>query len=302
MPSRPIKGLVTANTFIPVSSDIVFGINTNNSVDFGDYQLIESNRLFTSAQGQFGSNLRIGAKLLSPGVPTLSPTNNPGDPYDVSSFICTVDFTYQNIDPVSHDYHFRVRFYNDPFRTQLIHTFFSGNDQTGWAVGSGSNNIFPATGVNIGSGGKRNIAFAPLEMVETTQRWYITIDAYNGTNFETVSDNKSFICSTCNLVNESGLVAEYYKSGLPTLTSVPQFGPFTPDHVIVESQISFALINGTEWVTMAGNTLTGFFTNYAAKFKGKVQAPLAGTYTFALQSDDGSRVVIDGVEIIDHDM
>jgi len=82
LPSRPVKGIMTTNTFIPVSSDVVFGIDTSDSVDFGDYQLIEANRLFTASQGQFGSNFRIGAKLLSPGIPQLNPSNNPGDPYD----------------------------------------------------------------------------------------------------------------------------------------------------------------------------------------------------------------------------
>ena len=301
LPSRPIKGLMTANTFIPVSSDIVFGIDTKNNTDFGDYQIIETNRLFTTEQGQFGANIRIGAKFLTPGIPQLQPTANPGDPYDESSFVCTVPFTYENIDSESHDYHFRVRFYNDPFRTQLIHTFFSANDQTGWQVADGDQNIFPASGVTIGSNKTKMITFEPLDAVESNQRWFIVVDAYNGTVFETVSDNKSFICSPCNIENEAGLTAEYYKTGLPTLTTIPEFKSFTPDFVFTENEVSFPIIVGGEWTSTTGGTLSNYFENYAIKFKGRIHAPITGTYQFALQSDDGSRLFVDGFEVIDHD-
>ncbi len=301
LPSRPIKGLITANTFIPVTADIIFGIETKNTSDFGDYQIIEPNRLFTTEQGQFGANIKIGAKILSPGVPQLQPTNNPGDPYDASSFVCTIDFTYDNIDSESHDFHFRARFYNDPFRTQLIHTFFSGNDQTGWQTGLGAVGIFPATGLTISSGGSSTISFTPLDMVETNQRWFIIIDAFDGSVFETVSDNMSFICSACNLVNEDGIQAEYYKTGLPTLTEIPEFQSFTQDFVFTETHLSFPVITDQEWTSTAGPTLTNYFQNYAIKFKGRLQAPIAGTYNFAIQSDDGSRLFLDANEVIDHD-
>ncbi len=296
VPSRPVKGLLTANTFIPISSDVVFGINTNNSADFGDYQIIEPDRLFTSAQGQFGTNIRIGAKLLSPGIPQLNPTNNPGDPYDSSSFICIVSFNYQNIDSTSNNYHFRTRFYNDPFRTQLVHTFFSGSDQTGWSHGSGSN-IFPATGLTMASNDTQSITFTPGESVSPTQRWYVTIDAFNGSFFETVSTDKSFICATCNIVNEPGLTAEYYKTGLGTLTSIPDFSQFTPDVVCLEPTIDFSLIE-TPWIPGGDCNLIDFEQNFAIRFIGKVQAPVTGTYTFILGSDDGSRLIINGFEII----
>lgn len=296
LPSRPIKGLLTANTFIPVSSDIVFGVTTNNSADFGDYQVIEPNRLFTTAQGQFGSNLRIGAKLLSPGLPQLVPTNQPGDPYDASSFVCTIDFTYTNLDTSSLNYDFRIRFYNDPFRTQLIHTFYSGNDQTGWTTG-GSSNVFPAGGLSIGAGDSANVAFTPGTTVATSQKWYVTVDAWNGTFFETVTDNQSYICATCNLTNEPGLIGEYYKTGLSSVSEVPDFSLLTPDHVCIESSIDFPLTTAA-WESTGCGTLAGYEDSFAARFRGRIQAPVEGEYTFILSSDDGSVLFIDGVEIV----
>ena len=300
MPSRVIKGELTANTFIPVSADIVFGINTKNSVDFGDYQIIEPNRLFTSSQGQFGEDFRIGAKLLSPGIPQLSETNAPGDPYDSATFVCTVSFSYENSDITSNDFHFRVQFYNDPFRTQLIHTFFSGNDQTGWSHGSGEN-TFPATGLTVAPSASKTIKFEPLENIEANQRWYVTISAWDGMFFETVLDDRSFICSACNITNEANLVSEYYLTGLPaSLTSVPKFSSFTPDFTLLENNIVFVETFGN-WTTTKGQVLSGFTENFAARFIGKIQAPTAGSYTFETQSSDGVILFIDSEEVINND-
>jgi len=300
MPSRVVKGILTANTFVPVSSDVVFGINTKNSTDFGDYQIIEPNRVFTTTQGQFGEDFRIGAKLLSPAIPQLTATSDPDNPYDASSYTCSVDFTFTNTDVIYQNFHFRIRFYNDIFRTQLIHTFFSGNDQTGWSYGSGSNN-FPATGITVGSLESATVSFEPLDNVESNQKWYITIESYDSSTFDTLEDNTSYICSACNIVNESNLISEYYLTGLPeTLTSVPQFSSFTPDYSLLENNISFSS-TFDNWVTSKGQTLSGFVDNFAARFIGKIQAPVSGLYTFELQSSDGSILFIDGEEIINHD-
>lgn len=300
MPSRVTKGLLTANTFIPVSADIVFGINTKNSVDFGDYQIIEPNRLFTSSQGQFGEDFRIGVKMLSPGIPQLSETTAPGDPYDSATFVCSVDFSYTNSDITSDEFHFRVQFFNDPFRTQLIHTFFSGNDQTGWSHGSGDN-TFPANGLTVGPSLSKTVKFEPLDRIESNQRWYVTVSAWDGSFFETVLDDKSYICSVCNITNETNLISEYYRTGLPSdLTSVPQFSSFTPDFTLLENNVVFAETFGN-WTTTKGQVLSGYTDNFAARFHGKIQAPAAGSYTFELQSSDGSILFIDSEEVINND-
>ncbi len=304
LPSRPIKGLLTSKTYMPVSSDVVFGINTKNSTDFGDYQIIEPNRLFSTVQGQFGSNLRIGAKLLSPGLPQISPSNNPGDPYDASSFVCNIEFDYENISGSSKDYHFRVRMYNDPFRTQLVHTFFTGNDQTGWSYDGGSSNTFPAGGLTINNGQTRTVSFEPLDEVDRDQRWYIDVDAKStdsGSEYEIVVNDMSYICSSCNIAYSSGLVAEYYNiAGF--VFEIPDFSLINPDYVVTDSTINFTEIGGpSEWVTSQGQTLTGFNYGFAVRWRGVLFISASGIYSFAMTSNDGSNLYIDKAKIISND-
>jgi hypothetical protein len=299
LPSRPIKGLLTANTYIPVTADVIFGINTKDSVNFADYQIIEPNRLFTTVQGQFGKNMRIGVKLLSPAIPQISATTTSDDPYDAGSYTCDVSFDYTNLDIVSKDLHFRVRFYNDLYRTQLIYTFFSGNDQTGWSYGSGDN-TFPSGGVSVGASVTQSVSFSPIDQVASNQKWYLTIDSFDGSDFETVSNDKSYVCSSCNIVHEERLTADYYRAGLPTLTTVPLFKSYTPDYSVLEDNIDFSETS-SEWETTLGQTLTDYTTNFAARFQGKIQAPITGTYEFQLISSDGSILMINSEEVIDHD-
>jgi hypothetical protein len=301
LPSRPVKGLLTANTYIPISSDIIFGINTKNTTDFADYQVIEANRLFTVPEGQYLPNLRIGARLLSPSLKTLQAIEDPYDPYLGTSYICAIDFNFTNTDATSHDYHFRVKFFNDPLRTQLVHTFFSGNDQTGWMIEGGANNTFPATGLTIGAGSSQRIIFTPATLVEENQRWYISIDSFDGLDFAVVDETANYACSTCYVVNEPKLVAEYYQTGLPELSAIPVFGRYTPDHVLLEDQISFPTRNGQSWVTTDGQLVEGYQEDFAIRFRGRIQITVPGTYTFYLSSDDGSRLYIDGTEVIDND-
>lgn len=304
LPSRPIKGVLTANTYIPVSSDIVFGVNTKDSVDFGDYQIIEDNRLFTTTQGQFGSDLRIGAKLLSPGLPQLQPTNNPGDPYDASSFICTIEFDYENIGPTDKNYDFRVRFYNDLFRTQLGHTFFSGNDQSGWSYSGGADDVFPSDGLLITSGSTRSIEFVPMG-ISQNQKWYITVEAIStdvGAYYESILDNTSFICAACNVDYIAGLTARYF-CGLPgPLEEMPIFSSFTPSHIGTEPVINFPAHNGG-WRSgdPSLGTMNDCWDNFAARFQGSIYCPVTGEYTFAIESDDGSKLFIDNEILIDND-
>lgn len=294
LPSKPIKGLLTTNTFIPVTADIIFGINTNNSVDFADYQIIEPNRLFTVENNQLGSNLRIGARLLSPGI--FNPSTS--DPYVENTYICTIDFDFSNFGPDTLLYHFRVRFYNDPNRTQLIHEFYSGNDQTGWSTGS-QQNSFPSTGLSIGSMGSSNIQFVPESILESNQVWYLKIEAWNGSEFETVSSDTTFICSNCHITHELGLIAEYYNTGLATeLVELPNFASLIPTFTLLDDNIAFGVSSGA-WITSQdyNTNLTG---RMAARWRGKIQIPVSGGYTFRLTSTDGSQLLIDSEIVIDN--
>lgn len=297
LPSRPIKGLVTANTYIPVAADIIFGITTKNTTNFADYQVVEVNRLFQTKNAQFEPNLRIGARLLSPAVKSTSEPSD--DPYETDWHNCSIIFTYTNNDLSSHDYHFRIKFYNDIDRTQLIYTFFTGNDQTGWQVNNHVSDIFPAIGLSIIPGSHESITFVPVDLVESNQRWYLIIEAYDGSSFEIITSTDSYVCATCKLTTENKLIAEYYQTGLPVLTAIPTFSQYTPDYVILENEIDFFTVG--EWISTNGTILSGYSQNYAVRFRGKIHAPNAGTYVFYLTSCDGSRLYMNGIEILDND-
>lgn len=309
LPGRPIKGLLTANTFIPVSADVVFGVNTNDSVDFGDYQIIEPNRLFTTANGQFGNNLRIGAKLLSPGLFLLNSEDSadPYDPYASNTFVCDISFSYQNNGANTHDYDFRIRFYADSFRTQLIHTFYSGNDATGWSVDGDGLNVFPSTGLEIEPNQSKLVTFTPDTLVEQTQRWYLIVDSYDGTSFTTLDDTSTFVCNACNIVNEPGIIAEYYydRPGEPALgflSAIPTFADFTPGLVTVENNVNFGPFatqqTNTTWITTTG-TNTGLRQRFAIRMRGKLKVPLTGEYTFRLIADDGAILYINRSTVVE---
>jgi hypothetical protein len=300
MPSRPVKGILQANTYIPVSSDIVFGVSTKDSVDFADYQIVEIGRLFNIQDAEFGNNLRVGAKLLSPSIPQLLPSSDPYDPYDTRSYICTIDFDHTNNSGGQKWYHFRIKFFNDPTRTQLGHTFFTGNDQTGWSVASSGSNTFPAIGVGMNDGVTRAVSLEPLDSVESNQRWYITVEAYDGSTWETIIDDRSYICEECNILSRSGIIAEYFQTGLPVLTTMPELRLYTPDHTLVEDNVNFGL-STTAWTTTRGQVLAGFEDNFAVRLRGKLSVPTAGEYTFRVRAKDGCKLFVDDTEIVDHD-
>jgi len=188
--SRVKSGLLTDNHVIPVNADIIYGINTKNSVDFSDYQIIEPNRLFTTDAKQFGNNLRIGIKIISPSLPL--PVSE--DPYNSITHVCNIGFNFKNDTSSNKTYDFRVRFYNDVNRTQLTYSFFSGNNQTGWTYGVNSN--FPSTGLPISAGSTTAVSFVPGNTLGS-QVWYLVIDAFDGSDFGTVNDNSSYVCSSC---------------------------------------------------------------------------------------------------------
>jgi len=305
LPSRVRKGVLTANTFIPVSADIIFGINTTNSIDFSDYQTIEQDRLFTTDLKQFGKNLRIGAKIISPPAPQIEPDVSPYDEYGstVENNKCTVKVEFTNLTGGTSDFHFRVQFYTDSARSQLAHEFFSGNDQTGWTQNLQLGPVFPAIGVTEASGGSRVIYFTPFDNVQTNKKFYLKIHSYdiNGQSFDLISESDTYTCLNCAVTFELGLTAEYYRTGLSSLVAVPDFSDFTPNEIITESNINFALKNGGTWTTRSGQSLSGFTDNFAARFRGKINIPIEGEYEFELTSDGGSVLFIDNSIIIDHD-
>ena len=64
LPSNLKSGIITANTVIPIGTEIIFGVNTNKSANWKDYQIVDLNKSFTIKDNE-GDNLKIGARLIS---------------------------------------------------------------------------------------------------------------------------------------------------------------------------------------------------------------------------------------------
>ena len=316
------SGILTSRTVLPVSSDVVFGINTENSIDFAEYQIIDENKLFNVIKTD--TNLRVGIKFISPSASTLVPeTFDEYGPYNTNLYINTVNFVYQNggaddtfnfkitfysdinlteekfsadtsdavtyfsadsedfpagglaissgdestilyavpssanlvcntyyfvkievcdsavvcsvaqndwsfikgcspsyVDDIafiftnttgsSHNYDFRIRFYSDPERTNLLLTKFSGNNQSEW---SADGNSYPSGGYPINNGFSAAINFNPDlsgDDFSAQTFYYLTIDSFDGSSFDTVSSDFTFIIQD---FNELIYCGEY--SGVP---------------------------------------------------------------------------------------
>ena len=56
-----------------------------------------------------------------------------------------------------------------------------------------------------------------------------------------------------------------------------------------------------EVVSVPSHAIRNRDDNYALRFTGLIHIPQSGEYTFYLSSDDGSRLVLDGTELISND-
>jgi hypothetical protein len=91
----------------------------------------------------------------------------------------------------------------------------------------------------------------------------------------------------------SGLLGEYFDLGssLEDFPTIP--ADKVPDVKRVDNTINFE----STQEGFHGTKLVDFFY---VRWTGKIRAPKDGNYTFTLESDDGSRLFIDGKQIIDH--
>ena len=98
--------------------------------------------------------------------------------------------------------------------------------------------------------------------------------------------------------SEPGLLGEYFDLG-GNLEDFPKLEGKKPDLKRVDKTINFRSTGPTFPGTKLGN-------HFAIRWTGKIKIPKDGTYTFFLESDDGSRLLIDGKMVVDngglHDM
>lgn len=89
-----------------------------------------------------------------------------------------------------------------------------------------------------------------------------------------------------------GLIADYYQLSSPS--ALPNFSALTPYRRSVEPELNFP----TSSAPFASSART---TDVGAAFTSYFLAPTTGQYTFALLADDGSRLLINEVELLPAD-
>jgi len=179
LPSQMTKGLITADTFLPIAANIIFGFTTDNSVNFNDYQIVNPNQVFTPDPTQIGTNLRIGVKLISP-LPssTLTDSIEEYGPYGGATMFNIVDFVYTS--SVNANVNFKVEFYEDEEKSNLVTTLYTIATPSAW---SSDGALFTSNGLAMVDG-QTNEIFASVQGNAATrcgQMYYITIYSDNGT-------------------------------------------------------------------------------------------------------------------------
>jgi len=115
LPSPPKRGIISMDKMLPTSASIIPCIDTLSSLSVADFQEVPENRLFSVDSRQYGNQLRVGFKFLTPtGV-----VQDGGSVPDGSSYSNIVLWTQVNETSADDVVDFRVSFYDDPERTQL---------------------------------------------------------------------------------------------------------------------------------------------------------------------------------------
>ena len=97
-----------------------------------------------------------------------------------------------------------------------------------------------------------------------------------------------------NVAADQGLIGEYFfLQDLPSVFTFPNLDARTPDLIRTDAQIDFANTGGA----FPGTSDTDVF---AVRWTGQIKIDQPGLYTFFLASDDGSRLFIDDLLVIDH--
>lgn len=92
---------------------------------------------------------------------------------------------------------------------------------------------------------------------------------------------------------QDGILAEFFE--IPAVGTLDEIDfDATPVFSETVSEIQHAASTGTFWEG-------GSVDTFAARYSGAIAVEAAGSYTFYLNSDDGSRLLINGVEVIAND-
>src|ERR1043166_891267 len=92
---------------------------------------------------------------------------------------------------------------------------------------------------------------------------------------------------------QAGLIGEYFDIG----SSLEDFPVIPPEKKPVVKRVDKTINFESTQEGFHGTQLIDFFY---VRWTGKIRIPKDGNYIFTLESDDGSRLFIDGKQIIDH--
>lgn len=215
LPSKVKSGILTSTKILPVAADIVFGINTTNSTDFAEYQIVDENRIFTTEANQIGSDLRIGIRFITPTraeAVTLDPDEY--SPYGYPVMFNSVEWNYRNPVAAENTLNFKVGFYEDSALSILIHEADSADSVSGF---SADGDIFATGGVTFDSSEAKAFSYTPIgtTSLRCNTYYYIKIEAYDSDNTYTVSDSLSFI-ESCGTTFVDNINFEFTNTGETT--------------------------------------------------------------------------------------
>jgi hypothetical protein len=198
LPSRILGGIVTADIYLPISADVIIGIDTNDSTNFPDYQEVSPDQVFTTDASQMGSNLRIGVKLISP-LPVSTATDPISDygPYSEPLYTNVVVFNYTNSTADSQTVNFQMTFYNDELMTDLQSTLYTLSNQSFW---SADHTAFPTAGASVAAGETIEVivAVAGNAAIRCGIDYFFSLKStLDGLAFSPVIEAATFV-STCN--------------------------------------------------------------------------------------------------------
>lgn len=198
LPSRVKSGILTSQKMIPIAADIIFGINTSNSVDFGDYQIIDENRLFTTDEQQIGEGLRVGVRLITPSTGEfIAEDFGEYGPYDTLLEFNSIEWSVANSTSDTQIYDFRVSFYEDASEKVLVYQAVSKVSTGGF---SAAGEMFDTSGLPIPPDSVVSLSYTPVgdNPIRCNTYYFIKVEANNGSGWTTVLDSKSFIeaCGT----------------------------------------------------------------------------------------------------------
>jgi hypothetical protein len=181
LPSAPIKIILTSHKSEPDNSQIIFGINTTNSVDWDNYTVITEG--LVSDIPVVGNNLRVGIKFKWNGdLPAV---------FDGSTtdFVDFVDFYFTNT-LATQAFHFRMRFYESydgMTPSDLMLTVESKVDQEKWYVsdtGFLTTESIPCAGYEVLSTEEVVVSYYPdLLNLIFNKVYYLVVDVWDGSSY-----------------------------------------------------------------------------------------------------------------------